>query len=175
MGRERGALHVSVKRFGAALPIFGDVVLRPTFPVAELDRVRKDRLTELLQLRDEPRAIASVAFANALYGRDHRYGTPIIGTEASVRGFTRADLVAFHERVFQPGNAAIVVVGDVTASALQPQLEQAFGAGSPRSGRRRPAVPAAAQVRYTGGSGSWIPGSAQSEIRIGRIDPPRTT
>lgn len=169
------ALHVPVKRFGAALPIFGDVVLRPTFPVAELDRVRKDRLTELLQLRDEPRAIASVAFANALYGRDHRYGTPVIGTEASVRGFTRSDLVAFHERVFQPGNAAIVVVGDVTASTLQPQLEQTFGGWKPTQRPAPAAVPAAAQV---GSRGIWIvdrPGSAQSEIRIGRIGPPRTT
>jgi predicted Zn-dependent peptidase len=169
------ALHVPVKRFGAALPIFADVVLRPTFAVAELDRVRKDRLTELLQLRDEPSAIASVAFTNALYGRDHRYGVPIIGTETAVRGFTRADLAAFHERVYQPGNSAIVVVGDVTAPAVQAQLEQAFGGWKAANPRTPAAVPAAAQVRDRG---IWIvdrPGSAQTEIRIGRIGPPRST
>jgi predicted Zn-dependent peptidase len=169
------ALHVPVKRFGAALPILADVVLRPTFAVAELDRVRKDRLTELLQLRDEPSAIASVAFANALYGRDHRYGVPIIGTETAVRGFTRADLAAFHERVYQPGNSAIVVVGDVTAPAVQAQLEQAFGGWKAANPRTPEAVPAAAQVRDRG---IWIvdrPGSAQTEIRIGRIGPPRST
>ncbi|HEX5134631.1 MAG TPA: pitrilysin family protein [Thermoanaerobaculia bacterium] len=169
------ALHVPLKRFGAALPIFADVVLRPTFPEADLERVRKDRLTELLQLRDEPRAIASVAFANALYGRGHRYGTPTIGTEASVRRFSRADLAAFHSRGFQPGNAAIVVVGDVTAASLLPQIEQAFGGWRPATGRPPAAVPAASQVRTRG---VWIvdrPGSAQSEIRIGRIGPPRAT
>jgi predicted Zn-dependent peptidase len=169
------ALHVPVKRFGAALPIFADVVLRPAFAVAELDRVRKDRLTELLQLRDEPSAIASVAFANALYGRDHRYGLPIIGTETAVRGFTRTDLAAFHERVYQPGNSAIVVVGDVTAPAVQAELEQAFGGWKAANPRTPAAVPAAAQVRDRG---IWIvdrPGSAQTEIRIGRIGPPRST
>jgi predicted Zn-dependent peptidase len=157
------------------LPIFADVVLRPTFPDADLERVRKDRLTELLQLRDEPRAIASVAFANALYGRGHRYGTPTIGTEASVRRLSRADLAAFHSRAFQPGNAAIVVVGDVTAASLLPQIEQAFGGWRPATGEPPATVPAASQVRTRG---VWIvdrPGSAQSEIRIGRIGPPRAT
>ena len=169
------ALHVPLKRLAAALPIFADVALRPTFPAAELDRVRKDRLTELLQLRDEPRAIASVAFANALYGRDHRYGAPVIGTEASVRGFSRADLALFHERTFTPANSAIVVVGDVTAASVKGELEQAFGGWKAPQGSAPAAVPAAPQVSARG---IWIvdrPGSAQSEIRIGRIGPPRST
>jgi predicted Zn-dependent peptidase len=169
------ALHVPLKRLAAALPIFADVVLRPTFPAAELDRVRKDRLTELLQLRDEPSAIASVAFANSLYGREHRYGTPVIGTEASVRGFSRADLALFHERTFTPASSAIVVVGDVTAASIQKELEQAFGGWKAAQGSVPAPVPAARQVQARG---IWIvdrPGSAQSEIRIGRIGPPRST
>jgi predicted Zn-dependent peptidase len=168
-------LHAPLKRFAAALPIFADVALRPTFPAGELDRVRKDRLTELLQLRDEPRAIASIAFANALYGRDHRYGTAVIGTEASVRALSRADLALFHERTFTPANSAIVVVGDVTAASVQKELEGAFGGWKAPPGSAPEAVPAAPQV---GSRGIWIvdkPGSAQSEIRIGRIGPPRST
>jgi zinc protease len=168
-------LHAPLKRFAAALPIFADVALKPTFPAGELDRVRKDRLTELLQLRDEPRAIASIAFANALYGRDHRYGTAVIGTETSVRAFSRADLALFHERTFTPVNSAIVVVGDVTAASVQQELEKAFGGWKAPPGSAPEAVPAAPQV---GSRGIWIvdkPGSAQSEIRIGRIGPPRST
>ncbi|HEY6065845.1 MAG TPA: pitrilysin family protein [Thermoanaerobaculia bacterium] len=169
------ALHVPLKRFPAALPIFADVALKPTFPATELDRVRKDRLTELLQLRDEPSAIAAVAVANALYGRDHRYGTPVIGTEAAVRGFSRGDLALFHERTFTPANSGIVVVGDVTAASVLKDLEQAFGGWKAPAGAAPAAVPAAPQVPARG---IWIvdrPGSAQSEIRIGRIGPPRST
>jgi zinc protease len=168
-------LHVPVKRLAAALPIFADVALRPAFPAAELERVRKDRLTELLQLRDEPRAIASVAFATALYGRDHRYGTAAIGTETSVRAFSRDDLALFHGRTFTPANSAIVVVGDVTAASVQPELEKAFGTWKAPAGSAPAPVPAATQV---GSRGIWLvdkPGSAQSEIRIGRIGPPRST
>ena len=168
-------LHATLKRFAAALPIFADVALRPTFPAAELERVRKDRLTELLQLRDEPRAIASIAFATALYGRDHRYGTAVMGTEKSVAAFSRADLALFHERTFTPANSAIIVVGDVTAAAIQPELEKAFGGWKAAPASAPEAVPAAPQVTSRG---IWIvdkPGAAQSEIRIGRIGPPRST
>jgi len=168
-------LHAPVKKLAAAMPILADVALRPTFPQSELDRVRKDRLTELLQLRDEPRAIASVAFANALYGRGHRYGTAIVGTERSVRAFTREDLVRFHEQTFTPANSAIVVVGDVTAASIQPELEKAFGGWKSPAGNPPANVPAAPQVASRG---IWIvdkPGAAQSEIRIGRVGPPRST
>jgi zinc protease len=152
-----------------------DVVLRPTFPSGELDRVRKDRLTELLQWRDEPRAIASVALANALYGSKHRYGAPSVGTEAAVRRFSRGDLVRFHVDTFRPGSAALVVVGDVTPATIQTQLEQAFGGWKAAAGAPEASVPAASQV---GARETWIvdrPGSAQSEIRIGRIGPPRSS
>lgn len=169
------ALHVPVKRLERALPILADVVLRPTFPAGELERVRTDRLTELLQWRDEPRAIASVAFARALYGGKHRYGTATLGTELSVRRFSRNDLTAFHAQAFRPDNAAIVVAGDVTAASVQPQLEKAFGGWKAAGNLAAGEVPLAPQVP---GREIWIvdrPGSAQSEIRIGRIGPPRST
>jgi predicted Zn-dependent peptidase len=167
-------LHVPVKRLERALAILADVVQRPTFPAAELDRLRKERLTELLQARDEPRAIASVALARALYGSKHRYGTMTLGTEASVRRFSRDDLAGFHARAFRPNNAAVIVVGDVTAAWVQPLLEKAFG-GWKAEGSFASSVPAAPQMRNRE---IWIvdrPGAAQSEIRIGRIGPPRST
>jgi len=170
----RVGVHVPVKRLERALAILADVVQRPTFPAAELDRLRKERLTELLQARDEPAAIASVALARALYGKDHRYGTITMGTETSVRGFSREDLALFHGRAFRPSNAAVVVVGDVTAAAIQPLLEKAF-AGWKAEGTFASEVPAAPQVAARE---IWIvdrPDSAQSEIRIGRIGPPRST
>ena len=169
------ALHVSVRRLERALPILADVLVRPTFPASEFERVRTDRLTELLQWRDEPRAIASVAFARALYGGKHRYGTATLGTEASVRRFSRNDLTGFHAQAFRPDNAAIVVVGDVTAVSIQPQLEKAFGGWKASGNRAAGEVPLAPQVP---GREIWIvhrPGAAQSEIRIGRIGPPRST
>src|SRR6266850_678166 len=66
-------LHVPVARLADALPIMADVALRPTFSKDELERLRKERLTSLLQSRDDPATISSAAFSRILYGKGHRY------------------------------------------------------------------------------------------------------
>jgi zinc protease len=42
-------LSTPVKNLSAAVPLLADVVLRPTFPAAELDRLKQERLTALMQ------------------------------------------------------------------------------------------------------------------------------
>lgn len=166
-------INVPSERLGQALTILADVVLRPTFPEEELERVRKELLTELLQWRDEPVALAHVAFARALYG-EHPYGRVTEGSERTVRGITRADLRRFHSSFFQPGNVTIVGAGDATAPVLLARLEEAFGSWS--GAAARPSVVAAApQVRTRS---VWLidmPEAPQSEIRLGCVGPPRST
>ena len=169
-------LGVPSERLEPALAIFSDVVRKPTFPPEELERVRKEMLTSFLQWRDEPEAIARVAFARAIYGQ-HLYGRVSEGTEAYIRAASREDLVRFHGSAYAPGNAAIVAAGDVTPEKLKALLEASFGSWSPSSGtgEKPPAVPAPAQVK---GRSIWIvdvPGAAQSEIRIGRVGAARST
>ena len=65
-------LHVPVARLAEALPIMADVALRPTFPADELERQRRQRLTSLLQARDDPPTIAALTFSRVLYGATHR-------------------------------------------------------------------------------------------------------
>lgn len=168
------SLHVPVVRFDSALALMADMALRPTFPADELARQQKQRLTTLLQWHDEPRSIASVLYGRTLFGVQHPYGRPTIGNESSIRSFKRDDLVAFHRKYFSPGNSTVIVVGDITAAAAVPKLEQAFGAWK----RDRPAPvtwPAAEQVRATKIFLADKPGAAQSEIRIGRIGVQRLT
>lgn len=167
-------LHTPLSKLDDALPILADVALRPTFPAGELERLRAEALTALLQWHDEPRAIAAVAFARTLFGEAHPYGAASLGTESSLRSFTVEDLRAFHARRFGPAGATLVVTGDVTAEGIRPKLEEAFGGWSGESvpGTDVPEVPQPAGVTV------YLvdkPGAAQSEIRIGRIGPPRTT
>jgi predicted Zn-dependent peptidase len=166
-------LSVPSERLEPALAILADAVRRPTFPAEELDRVRRELLTEFLQWRDEPEAIARVAFARAIYG-EHPYGRVTEGSEAFVKSAARAELERFHRSFFVPANATIVAAGDIGAAKLQSLLEAAFGSWS-GAGEHPPAVPPAPQVR---GRLIWIvdvPDAAQSEIRIGRVGPPRST
>src|SRR5947208_2113936 len=97
-------LHVPVARLADALPIMADVALRPTFPGDELERLRRQRLTSLLQARDDPATIAALAFSRVLYGPSHRYGTATGGTAETIKAFTTADLKSFYDATFRPGN-----------------------------------------------------------------------
>ena len=73
-------LRVPVARLADALPVMADVALRPDFPETELERLRKEALTDLLQARDVPGRIASRALAQAVFGTAHRYGRPEAAT-----------------------------------------------------------------------------------------------
>ena len=119
-------LHVPVARLGDALPLMADVALRPSFPAKELDRLREERLTSVQQARDEPASIVSAAFNRVVFGA-HRYATTMLGTSAALKTFSVDDLRAFHGRQFTPGNAALLVVGDVNPDAVLPLLEASFG------------------------------------------------
>jgi zinc protease len=168
-------LNVPAARLQDALPIMADVAVRPTFPQAELDRLRQERLTSLLQARDDPASVAPTAFARVLYGRTHRYGTAAMGTEATLKAFSIADLKAFHAAVYQPSNATLVVAGDVTAAVVMPQLEKHFGTWKGAATPARISVPAAPQVKQTEVYIVDMPGSEQSQVRIGWIGVPRAT
>ena len=99
-------LHVPVARLADALPIMADVVARPTFPEAELKRLREERLASLLESAGRSRSSSiQFAFPRLVFGAKHRYGTPSIGTAASLKAITAADLKAFHAAQYRPSNA----------------------------------------------------------------------
>lgn len=168
-------LNVPRTRLSDALPIMADVALRPTFPDDELDRLRQERLTALLQARDDPTAVAPLAFGRILYGPMHRYGTGAIGTEATVKAFTSADVRAFHSARYQPANATLVVVGDVDVDGVMPQLEKHFGTWKGPGPPARTALPEAVQPKQGHIYLVDVPGAEQSVIRIGWVGVPRST
>ncbi len=168
-------LHVPVARLPDALPIMADVALRPTFPRDELERQRQQRLTSLLQGRDDPPTISSAAFSRILYGKGHRYGTPQTGTAETIKTFTPDDLRAFYVSAFRPEKATLLAVGDFTAAMVMPLFEKSFGAwkaSGAAAAEKLPAVeqPSARQIYVID-----KPGAPQSQIRIGGIGVPRST
>jgi predicted Zn-dependent peptidase len=168
-------LSTPVSRVSEALPLMGDVVMRPAFAPAELERLRKERLTRLLQARDDPTAIIEIAFPRLVFG-SHRYGAPAGGGVADVKAMTVADLKSFHEAYYRPENATLLVVGDVTASTIMPLVERVFGQWRPAgTGASAASLPAATQF---GKRQIYLidkPGAAQSQIRIGWVGVPRST
>jgi zinc protease len=169
-------LHAPVARLAEALPIMADVAIRPTFPQDELERARQQRLTGLIQARDDPATIASLAFSRVLYGSSHRYGIATMGTAETIKGFTREDLRAFYSATFRPDNATLLVVGDITPDKVLPLVETSFGGWKAQatSGARAklPAPPARTRREV------YLidkPDAPQSQIRIGTVGVPRST
>ena len=168
-------LHTPVAQLDSALALMADVVARPAFPVREFERVRRERLTGLLQLRDRAPAIADRAFAQAVFGGQHPYGRPAGGTEASTRALTRADVQQFYARHWRPNAATLVVVGDVRADDVARRVERAF-AGWAQAAVPAALAPAAPGARPTAVTLVDKPGAPQTSVRIGlpgvaRTDP----
>jgi len=168
-------LNVPVSRLREALPLMADVALRPTFPDNELERLRQERLTALLQARDDAAQVAPLAFARVLYGPTHRYGTGQTGTEATLKAMTAQDLRSFHQAMYTPANATLIVVGDVTADAIVPLLEAQFGTWKGGPAPRRVTPPQAPQPAKQEIVIVDLPGAAQSQIRIGAVGVTRAT
>ena len=168
------SLHTPTAQLDSALALFADVALHPSFPANEFDRIKKNRLTELLQLRDQGPAIANIAFPAIVYGTSHPYGAPLIGTEASVTGLSTADLQAYYQSNFKPNNSTLIIVGDVNPTQIEQKINSLFG------GWQRGDV---AQLNYgepPKSSATTIylidkPGAAQSSFRIGAVGVPRST
>jgi predicted Zn-dependent peptidase len=127
------------------LDLFADVVQNPAFAPADLSRVRDQRLVSLRQQRDQPSAVAAKVFAQIHWG-SHPYGHWTLGTEESLEAVGRGELAAFHGRRWRPGNAELVVVGDVTRAEVEPRLTRAL-AGWTGAAPGRPAFPPPAPPR----------------------------
>ncbi len=168
------SLHTPTAQLDSALALFADVALRPSFPANEFDRIRKTRLTDLLQLKDQGPAIANIAYPAIVYGKSHPYGAHLLGTEESVAGLSVADLQSYYSANFRPNNATLIVVGDVTPAQAEAKANQYFGGW--QRGDVRPVV-------YTdppkaGTTAIYLidkPGAAQSSFRIATVGVPRST
>jgi zinc protease len=168
------SLHTPTAQLDSALALFADVALHPSFPANEFERIRKTRLTELLQLRDQGPAIANIAFPAIIYGSGHPYGLPLIGSEGSVKSLTTADLLSYYQTNFRPNNATLIVVGDVNPAQVEQKINTLFG------NWERGDLP---QLNYSeppksGTTTIYLidkPGAAQSSFRIGSVGVPRST
>lgn len=170
-------LHVLASRLDAALPILADEILRPAFAPDAIERVRQDRLTGLLQTRDNSAALAEAALSRFIFGAAHRYGTPIAGTRAATTAITAPDLRRFYDAHYRAGLATVLVAGDVTASTLVPELERAFGAWARGTAARSPAPAAPSRTSAPATRRIYLidaPGASQSQIRMGAMGAARS-
>jgi zinc protease len=117
-------------RLPDSLELYADVLLNPTFPDKELERLRGQTLATIQQEKAQPAAMINRVMPALLFGEGHAYSNPGSGsgTEAAVKSLTTAELAAFYKRWVRPDNSVLLVVGDTTLQQVQPLLEARFGA-----------------------------------------------
>lgn len=156
------------ERFEPVIELLADVVMRPTLPARELDRLRQERLAELLQLRAEPRSLADEMFTALLYARTSRYSRPLGGSERSVQSLSLPEVRAFHRDRYVPTNTTVIVAGDLAPARALAAIEGVFGDWR---GDSRPGPVLQASAARTDRRVHLInkEGAPQSELRIGHV------
>ncbi len=168
------SLNTLTSELDEALEIYADIILNPSFPQSELDRLLKQRVAQIKREQVTPVQMALRVFPKLLYGEGHAYGLPLTGsgTLESVQKITSESLANYHQSWFKPGNATLVIVGDTSLAQIQPKLERLF------AGWKDGAVPSKniATVAQKDAETVYIvdrPGSEQSIIFAGHVAPPK--
>jgi zinc protease len=157
-----------------SLALFADVVLNPSFPQGDLDRLKKQQLAAIQQEGAQPFGMALRVLPRFIYGPGHAYALPLTGSgyRSSVEKITREGVASWYATWFKPGNATLVVVGDTTLAEIRPKLEAAFAGwkGGPVPKKNVAAVePRAQGAVYVYDR----PGALQSTILCGHAVTPR--
>ena len=120
-------LQATAANLKPSLEIMSDVILNPAFPADQFTIQKQRRIANIGQEKANPNTLAQRILPAIIYGADHAYGKTASGSEKTVAGITREDLIEWHGEWFKPGSATLIVTGDATLETLLPQLENAFG------------------------------------------------
>jgi predicted Zn-dependent peptidase len=165
-------ITVLAEKLEEAMQLVGEVLTNPAFPEREIERLKAERLAEILQLRTEPRGLADEKFSEFLYSAHSRYAKPDEGTEDTVRALSRQDAITFYESNYRASTMTVVVAGDVDHSTIVDVVSRTLSDVRSGSGDRsdveiRPRFDTE-QVHVV-----HKPDAPQSELRVGHIGLPR--
>lgn len=155
----------------SGLELLAEILSAPTFPEAEIERLRRQRRTEILRRRQDPSALADDRFSREIY-KGTVYAHPLIGEEESLERLDRDTLHAFYRRHYGLAGSALIAVGDFDPEDLLREAERVF-TGPLET------VPDQPEIRPAGSSRISVhlvdrPGAAQTELRVGHVGVSRT-
>lgn len=129
----RNSLGVTVEALSEniepAMDIFADVILNPVFPGEEIERARREVLSDINKENDNLLRKNINLFLNTLY-TEHPYRFNVLGTEQNVKKFKKKDLTGYYSKIVDPGNMVISVVGDINTAQVLEIIEKHFGSMS---------------------------------------------
>ena len=128
--------------------LLSDVLLNPTFPKEEFEKLKSETTGQLQLLTEDDRGLNRVRFTQWLY-QGFPYGRLTTGTPSSIKNITLSDVKDFYQTHFLGSNMILAAAGDVEKSPIKEWVNQYMG--STREGKvepyQYPQVPTIAKSR----------------------------
>jgi zinc protease len=157
-----------------AFDLLADLLVHPEFAPDEVERIRRQTLSALDVVDQDPGYVADMVMRRLLFaGTDYAHSED--GTLGSIERITRKDLIDFHAQYYAPSRTILAVVGDITEPECLRMAQRFLGGWKdgpeltpgPRS--ERLASPARQVVVVN------KPDAVQTEIRVASLGIPRSS
>ena len=163
----RAAFVALGSHLDAGLELLADMVTAPRLDEGEFDRLKAERLNDILQARAEPGRLADERFLGEVFADGVPYGRLSAGRPETVEGLTVESARDFHASRYAPGVANVVIAGGFDPDDALATVERHLGGWTGEAPGHRTIEP-----RQRGGRRVVIvdrPGSVQSELRVGHL------
>lgn len=167
-------LRCLVEDFPRLTALLAEVIRQPTFPATELEKVRGQTLTGIMQGDQDTRTLAERGLRTLAYPAGHPYARATIGTRESVGAIGRAEIVAFHAQHYRPDVLSFSVVGGVPFAEAVATIERAFGDWAAEGLLPALTIPPAPLPVSGQRQDATLAGKAQSDITLGHPAIPRS-
>jgi zinc protease len=149
------------------LALLAEMILEPRLDGSEFERIRAERLNDILQARADPGRLADESFLRELYVEGTPYARLSAGTPETVAALTVEDARAFHATRYAPNVSDVIVAGAVRSDEALAAIDRHLGAWTGSGPGHRTFEPAARLGRRLVLVDR--PGSVQSELRVGHL------
>jgi zinc protease len=139
---------------------------KPSFPPEEFEKLKKQKLAQAQQMREDTTTQASIAFRRAIFPAGNpQYRLTAEERIAALQKVTVADVRAFHAQHFGPDHCTMVIVGDVEPTAVQANVAIAFADW--KGGRPLPEIPRPTTSKSAAELTTRIPGKQSVSVILG--------
>ena len=163
----RAAFQSLPQYLDQGLALLSEMIREPRFDAVEFERLKAERLAEILQSRADPGRLADETFLMHAFAPDTPYRRLAAGGPETVGNIAREDVVAFHTTHYRPGLAHLVIAGSFDPRAVAGSVERHLGGWEGSGPGHRAILPRAAGDRRVVIVDR--PGSVQSELRVGHL------
>lgn len=154
------------------LKLLSESLTMPTFPKAEVEKLRAQLLTGLAIRAEDTSEMASLVFDQILF-QDHPYSRPEDGYPETIKRIKRSDLLRFHREHYGPRGMVLAVVGGVEPEVAVRHVKRVLGGWEVKGQKDALALPPLKPRKKMVSKYHRIAGKSQADLVIGTHGPMR--